>query len=236
MNFRAEPCEKLHASDASPDDLAERRKEKHVRHDWRGRRTTEQCARRSSSRSTASFGAGLGHDVFIRFCSAQNFLELESLISLLRRVTREGIQARRLLVHVDSRTVLGAVLELRKQGFCCFAYDIALELVWVPTWANPADVPSRNKPIESWLASLPKLPPPPTAVFASSPCPSRSWICSVSQCRLRHTRQNMYASLIPLVPPVVRKCNHACAMTFLGESSSTPFRCAAKGRENRRSG
>ena len=53
-------------------------------------------------------------------------------------------------------------------GFGCVTYDIALELVWVPTCANPADVPSRNKPIESWYASLPKLPSLPTAVFASA--------------------------------------------------------------------
>ena len=33
---------------------------------------------------------------------------------------------------------------------------------------NSADAPSRNKPIESWYASMPKLPPPPSAVFASA--------------------------------------------------------------------
>ena len=38
-----------------------------------------------------------------------NLLELESLTSLLRRVSREGIRARRLLVLVDSRVVLEAV-------------------------------------------------------------------------------------------------------------------------------
>ena len=37
----------------------------------------------------------------------------------------------------------------------------------MPTCATPADAPSRNKPIESWYASLQKLPPPPTATFAS---------------------------------------------------------------------
>ena len=57
---------------------------------------------------------------------------------------------------------------LQKLGFWCLAYDIALELVWMPTRANPADASSRNKPIESWYASLPKLPPPPTVVFASA--------------------------------------------------------------------
>ena len=57
-----------------------------------------------------------------------NRLELESLISLLSRITREGTGARRLLVLVDSRVALGAVSKgrsssrkvnflLRKRGF-----------------------------------------------------------------------------------------------------------------------
>ena len=61
----------------------------------------------------------------------------------------------RLMVLVDSRVVLGAVSKgrsssrksnftLRKLVFLCLACDIALELVWVPTWANPADAPSRK--------------------------------------------------------------------------------------------
>ena len=58
---------------------------------------------------------------------------------------------------------------LRKLRFWCLACDIALELVWVPAWANPADAPSRSKPIESWYASLPKLPSTPAAVLASAP-------------------------------------------------------------------
>ena len=39
----------------------------------------------------------------------------------------------------------------------------------VPTWASPADAPSRSKVIESWYASLPRLPSTPTAVLASAP-------------------------------------------------------------------
>ena len=38
-----------------------------------------------------------------------NLLELDSLISLLRRITRGGVRARRIAVLVDSRVVLGAV-------------------------------------------------------------------------------------------------------------------------------
>ena len=78
------------------------------------------------------------------------------MISLLRWAAREELCGKRLLVLVDSRVVLG------------LAYDIALEVVWVPTWANPADATSRSKSLDSWYASLPKLPPPPTAVFASA--------------------------------------------------------------------
>ena len=66
-----------------------------------------------------------------------NPLELESLVSLLTLVTREGTRRRRLLVLVDSRVVLGVVSKgrsssrktnflLRKRGFG-LAYDIALE-------------------------------------------------------------------------------------------------------------
>ena len=81
---------------------------------------------------------------------------------------------------MDLRVVFGTVSKgrsssrkfnflLRKLGVWCLACDIALELVWVPTWAHPADAPSRSKPIESWYASLPKLPSTPTAALASAP-------------------------------------------------------------------
>ena len=83
---------------------------------------------------------------------------------------------------VDSRVVLGAVFKgrsssrkinfsLRKLGFFFLAYDIALDLVWVPTWANPAVTLSRNKPIERMYASLPKLPASTDRGFSVSPCP-----------------------------------------------------------------
>ena len=94
---------------------------------------------------------------------------------------------------------------LRKLGSGASRVDVALELVWVPTWANPADASSRNKPIKSWHASLPK-PPLDRPRFSRQSMPFRSWICSVSHCRLRHIRQkNMHASLNPPVPSVVRK-------------------------------
>ena len=187
-----------------------------------------------------------------------NLLELESLISLLRRVTREGAQARRLLVLVDSRVVLGAVIKgsrkidflLRKLGFCCLADDIALHFVWVPTLANPADAPSQSKPIESWYASLPKLPPPPTAVFASahalSPedsslrtCYPAVWAAADSGSRSRSSSAFSYSEM---KPAHVEK--EASRVTSVGESNSSPpivrhlsregLKKRMEGRENRR--
>ena len=77
---------------------------------------------------------------------------LESLIRLLRHITREGTRAKRLLVLVDSRVAFGVVSKvrssaresnclLRKTGLWCLAYDVRLDLVWMPTWANPTDAP-----------------------------------------------------------------------------------------------
>ena len=149
------------------------------------RRNTEQHPQMDVLHTTC-FEAGLGHDVSIPLVQGQAHQspELESLISLLRRVTREGIRAQRLLVLVDSRVVLGAVSKgrsnsrklnfaLRRQGFWCLAHDIALELVWMPTWANLAE-------IESWYAPLPKL-----SSSSRQPVPFRSRICSVNCCRRR---------------------------------------------------
>ena len=102
------------------------------------------------------------------------------MLSLLRRITREGIRARRLPVLVDSRVVfrsrLQRTIELTKNQFLapdnlelwCLANDIALELVWVPTWANPADA-TFTELADRRLACITAEAPdfPPTAVIAS---------------------------------------------------------------------
>ena len=48
----------------------------------------------------------------------------------------------------------------------------------MPTWANPADASSRNKPINNWYTSLRPQSP---RLFM----PLRNWICSVNRCRPR---------------------------------------------------
>ena len=119
------------------------------------------------------------HDVRAAAATLALKLKWVTLVSYRFRITRAGIREKRLLVLVDSRVVLGTSQKdgrARENVISCFenkgfglASDIALELVWVPTWANPADAPSRNKPIESLHASLPELLFTPTAVLATAP-------------------------------------------------------------------
>ena len=39
---------------------------------------------------------------------------------------------------------------LRQLAGLSLAYDLYLEVFWVPTWANPGHAASRNDPLESW--------------------------------------------------------------------------------------
>ena len=85
-----------------------------------------------------------------------NVLECQGLLSLLRRLRSRGVSPGRVLVFIDSRVVLGACAKgrssarklnrvLRKVAAECLGGGYTLDLVWVPTWANPGDVPSRGK-------------------------------------------------------------------------------------------
>ena len=147
-HLRAEPCEKLHATGASPDgaggcaasitqkdwlalyDLAEE-KEEHVRLDWKGEEPP----------SKMHDGRALDHAVRFPILHGQAH-QLpgtgEPDQPPQANHTREGMRARRLLVLVDSRVVSGAMsrgrsssrninLLFRKLGFWCLAYDMALE-------------------------------------------------------------------------------------------------------------
>ena len=81
-------------------------KGEHVRLDWKG----EEPPPHHLLNWTTLFS--------YRFFASKhiNILELESLISLLRRMARERIRAKRLLVLVDSRVVLGAVSKGRSSS------------------------------------------------------------------------------------------------------------------------
>ena len=71
------------------------------------RRGGDRNARRASSRSATCNGAELDPDVFLSILQRQ--AHIESLISRLSRVTREGVRAQRFIVLVDARVVLGVV-------------------------------------------------------------------------------------------------------------------------------
>ena len=111
---------------------------------------------------------------------------------------------------VYSRVVLGAISKgraslrkfnflFRKLGSWCHAYDIALESGMGTHLGESGGCPFTEQTDRKLLRIT-------ANACASTDVPSRSWICSVSSCRLRPIqRENMCASLNPPVPSVVRK-------------------------------
>ena len=78
------------------------------------------------------------------------------------------VRRQRILCCVDSRVVLGAVTKgrsssrklnhvLRKLAYECLASSLTVDLLWVPSWANPADAPSRHFSLERWRRGPPNL-------------------------------------------------------------------------------
>jgi hypothetical protein len=90
-----------------------------------------------------------------------NILEARALLDYVRLCVREKRVSQRIIVIIDSGVVKGAVRKfrssskglnhvLRQLAGLCLACDLYLELLWVPTWANPSDAPSRNSSISAW--------------------------------------------------------------------------------------
>ena len=84
-----------------------------------------------------------------------NLLELEGVFRILEQVAGSGVRRARILILVDSQVTLGAVSKgrsssrrvnywLRRIGGLCLSYGLSVDLVWIPTKANPADAPSRT--------------------------------------------------------------------------------------------
>ena len=132
-NLRAEPWEKLYATDASPSgaggwlalyELAEEKGE-HVRLDWKGEEPPSSMHEARAAAAPLALELNWTTLFSYRFFAGKhiNLLELESLISLPRRITREGTRARGHVVLVDSRVVLGAVSKGRlssRKSISCF--------------------------------------------------------------------------------------------------------------------
>ena len=84
--------------------------------------------------------------------------ELRALIDEVELRTREGLRNARIVVCVGSRVVVvGAVAKgrsssqqlnehLRRLAVLALAADVAVQVVWVGTEANPSDAASRSRP------------------------------------------------------------------------------------------
>ena len=97
-----------------------------------------------------------------RFQKHINVLEAQAVLIWFKRLAKQRFQNQRVIILVDSAVVKGAVTKgrsgsrvlnkvLRQLAAICLAHNFYCELVWIPTWANPADAPSRNAPLSDWI-------------------------------------------------------------------------------------
>jgi len=188
-NLRAQPSRVLFATDASPVaagatmapvpehlwlqlyDWAEEKGEA-VRLDWGSDPppTELRDVRALSANVTCALDWSVVFSRAFIYPDHINVLELEAVILLIKRLSIDGWHHCRVLVAIDSRVVVGAIAKgrsssrklnfrLRKLAALLFLRDIYLEVIWVPTWANPADAPSRFKAMADWYRSIPtKIP------------------------------------------------------------------------------
>ena len=114
----------------------------------------------------------------VRLTSTSTYFEIESALSLLRHLASEGRRSCRVLALTDSPVALGALSKdrssshrvyylLRKAAPLSLCYGFQFDVVWVPTWGNAADAPSRERPLAAWRNALPELPPVPPARLLS---------------------------------------------------------------------
>ena len=198
-DLRTQPRYDLFATDASPSGagaciakvtpdlwhslyrIAEERG-KHVRLDWGPAPPPPSFVSAHSSAAALITPAAWTELFAYRFRTNDhiNVLELVAWVSLLRRLSQQGVRRQRILCCVDSRVVLGAVTKgrsssrklnhvLRKLAYECLASSLTVDLLWVPSWANPADAPSRHVSLDRWRRHLPLwLVQPPSVVHEST--------------------------------------------------------------------
>ena len=160
-------------------DLAEEKGE-HVRPDWKGEEPPSNVNDVRAAAAPLALWSKWTTLFSCRFFTGKriNPVELESFISLFRRITREGIRRTALAwlwepSQKDDRAHDRYNFLLRKLGFWCLANDIAQELILVPAWANPADATSRSKPIER-VCLFAKASASADRSFRIIPCPLRA--------------------------------------------------------------
>eukprot|EP00971_Amphidinium_carterae_P187688 3725056-Amphidinium_carterae.1 len=94
-----------------------------------------------------------------------NILELRAVFILLQRLIKQGVQYCRIILLCDSLVAVSVLgkgrsssgrinFMLRRISAMLLRYRIMLDVVWVPTWANPSDAPSRGIPLGNWKESV----------------------------------------------------------------------------------
>ena len=90
-------------------------------------------------------------------------------MSLLKHLANRSVRRHRILCCVDSRVLLGAVSKgpsssrrlnfgLRRLANEWVSASRSKDLLWVPSWANPPDAPSRGTSFANWKRSFPTWP------------------------------------------------------------------------------
>ena len=90
---------------------------------------------------------------------------MPGIASLSGKTCAEWSRSQRVIVSVDSGVVKGAVRKfrsssrrlnsvLRRRAALCLAANVNVEVLWIPTWANPSDTPSRDYDLDIWLQKL----------------------------------------------------------------------------------
>ena len=116
-----------------------------------------------------------------RECPHINVLELRAVLSLIKKLAARGAHDCRVLVLIDSRVALGALGKgrsssrqinrvLRQVAALALYTGIVVEVVWVPTWANPSDAPSRGFSLYVWRSNAPA--PPALDLFRRTAAPA----------------------------------------------------------------
>jgi hypothetical protein len=83
-----------------------------------------------------------------------NILEARGVLEYVRWLINRGVCNHRCIAIVDSGVVNGCTTHteffLRQIAGLRLAFGVYLEILWVPTWANPGDAPSQNKQVSDW--------------------------------------------------------------------------------------
>ena len=141
----------------------------HVRLDWGDSHVAKLVDNRSAACGLAlSAEWSVTMEAPVKKDKHINLLELEAVHDMIFRLARSGLRRSRVLMLVDSQVTLGAVSKgrsssrrvnfwLRKIAGVCLSYGLTVDLVWVPTKANPADAPSRQVSLDQWWAEVAEL-------------------------------------------------------------------------------